>query len=271
MHYRFGIHSILLKNGNALVLFNGNKKTEIYDTVNGTFTFSGRMNQSRSDYTATLLKDGKVLIAGGEGYQPNLSAQEAKNLLGFTFTNYSTELYNPKAQQFKYSANMIAPRQGHTAVLLPNGNVLIAGGMSDTLSKNRKIASALLSSAEIYDTKTDSFKSTGNMITPRLWFSSILLNNGKVLVTGGKGKKNNDILNSAELYDPIGMPLTRLLVGTEGLEEVRCKISDGQIARIIFYVEDDTIFLLHGFIKKTQKTPQKELDLAIKRYKELCK
>lgn len=70
---------------------------------------------------------------------------------------------------------------------------------------------------------------------------------------------------------PIGMPLTRLLVGTEGLEEVRCHISNGQIARIIFYVEDDTIFLLHGFIKKTQKTPQKELDLAIKRYKELCK
>lgn len=70
---------------------------------------------------------------------------------------------------------------------------------------------------------------------------------------------------------PIGMPLTRLLVGTEGLEEVRCKLSDSKIARVIFYVEDDIIFLLHGFIKKTQKTPQKELDLAIKRYKELCK
>ena len=69
---------------------------------------------------------------------------------------------------------------------------------------------------------------------------------------------------------PIGMPLTRILQGTDGLEEIRCKITDG-IARIIFYVEDDTLILLHAFIKKTQKTPQKELDIAIKRYKDLCK
>lgn len=68
---------------------------------------------------------------------------------------------------------------------------------------------------------------------------------------------------------PVGMPLTKALKGTN-LEEVRCKISNG-IARIIFCVEDNTIILLHAFIKKTQKTPQKELDVAIKRYKELCK
>lgn len=70
---------------------------------------------------------------------------------------------------------------------------------------------------------------------------------------------------------PIGMPLTRILHGTEGLEEVRCHISGGQIARIVFYVEDNVMVLLHAFIKKTQKTPQKDLDLAIKRYKDLSK
>ncbi len=69
---------------------------------------------------------------------------------------------------------------------------------------------------------------------------------------------------------PIGMPLTRVLHGTNGLEEIRCKLSNG-IARIIFYVEDDTMILVHAFMKKTQKTPQKDLDLAIKRYKDLCK
>lgn len=68
---------------------------------------------------------------------------------------------------------------------------------------------------------------------------------------------------------PVGMPLTRVLKGTK-LEEVRCKTSNG-IARIIFCVEDNTIILLHAFTTKTQKTPQKELDVAIKRYKELCK
>ena len=69
---------------------------------------------------------------------------------------------------------------------------------------------------------------------------------------------------------PIGMPLTRVLHGTGGLEEVRCNISNG-IARVIFYVEDNTMVLLHAFIKKTQETPKKELDVAIKRYKDLCK
>lgn len=70
---------------------------------------------------------------------------------------------------------------------------------------------------------------------------------------------------------PIGMPLTRVLHNTEGLEEVRSDISNKCIARVIFYVEDNTIFLLHGFVKKDKKTPKKDLDLAIKRYKELCK
>ncbi len=66
------------------------------------------------------------------------------------------------------------------------------------------------------------------------------------------------------------MPLTRVLQGTDGLEEIRCKLLNG-IARIIFYVEDDTMVLLQAFIKKTQKTPQKDLDVAIKRYKELLR
>ncbi len=69
---------------------------------------------------------------------------------------------------------------------------------------------------------------------------------------------------------PIGMPLTRTLQGTGGLEEVRSNIKNG-IARVIFYVEDNKMILLHGFIKKTQATPKKELDLAIKRFKELSK
>ena len=55
-----------------------------------------------------------------------------------------------------------------------------------------------------------------------------------------------------------------------GLEEVRSNVSNG-IARVIFCVEDDTMVLLHAFIKKTQKTPQKDLDVAIKRYKELLR
>ena len=70
---------------------------------------------------------------------------------------------------------------------------------------------------------------------------------------------------------PMGMPLVKTLTNTGALKEIRCNISNRRIVRIIFHVENDTMFLLHGFIKKTQKTPQNDLSLAIKRYNDLCK
>ena len=61
------------------------------------------------------------------------------------------------------------------------------------------------------------------------------------------------------------MPLVRSL--GQGIWEVRSSLSSGRIARVLFYVESDYMVLLHGFMKKTQKTPQQEIDLAIKRMK----
>jgi phage-related protein len=65
-------------------------------------------------------------------------------------------------------------------------------------------------------------------------------------------------------------PIERPLVGTlgHGLWEVRSRLPN-RIARIIFCVEGKTMVLLHGFIKKTQKTPKSELDVAIKRLNQL--
>ncbi|MFA7658098.1 MAG: type II toxin-antitoxin system RelE/ParE family toxin [Candidatus Gastranaerophilaceae bacterium] len=77
-------------------------------------------------------------------------------------------------------------------------------------------------------------------------------------------------IKTIQLGYPLGMPLVRALSNTGGLKEIRCNISNGRIARIIFYVENDIIYLLHGFIKKTQKTPKNDLSLAIKRHKDLC-
>lgn len=65
---------------------------------------------------------------------------------------------------------------------------------------------------------------------------------------------------------PLGMPLVRKLEA--GLWEVRCQIVDG-IARVLFTTQGDKMVLLHGFIKKTQKTPQQDLELARRRAAEL--
>ena len=68
---------------------------------------------------------------------------------------------------------------------------------------------------------------------------------------------------------PIGKPKCSSMKGTGGLYEVRSNISDGRIARVLFVLIENQMVLLHGFIKKTQKTPSKDLNLAIKRMKEV--
>ena len=74
-------------------------------------------------------------------------------------------------------------------------------------------------------------------------------------------------ISTAEFGWPIGMPLCRSLSG--GLWEVRSNLPQGRIARVIFCVAEGRMVLLHGFEKKTQKTPQADLELARKRQKEV--
>ncbi len=80
-------------------------------------------------------------------------------------------------------------------------------------------------------------------------------------------KSIGEDIKTVEYGFPIGMPVCRRL-GSK-LYEVRSNISDKRIARIIFAVEASCMVLLHGFIKKAQKTPKSDIDLAIKRQKEI--
>jgi len=75
-------------------------------------------------------------------------------------------------------------------------------------------------------------------------------------------------IKTVEFGWPVGMPLCRSITGYKDLWEVRSKLTGGRIARVIFYIRDGQMILLHGFIKKTQKTSPNDLDLAIKRKKE---
>lgn len=135
------------------------------------------MTARRAGHTATLLPNGKVLIAGGmTGDGGNLS---------------STEIFDPTTNTFTSSENMTVTRAGHTATLLPNGKVLIAGGYNGDY----------LNSAELYDPATGKFTQIGKMVTPRSDHIATLLNNGKVLLAGGVGV-GWTFLADAELYDP---------------------------------------------------------------------
>ncbi|MGP0063424.1 MAG: Kelch repeat-containing protein, partial [Isosphaeraceae bacterium] len=95
---------------------------------------------------------------------------------------------------FAPTGNLAIARQNHTATLLNNGMVLIAGGTNNSASA--------LASAELYDPATGTFSVTGSMAAPRAYHSATLLNNGMVLVAGGLNADTDLALASAELYDP---------------------------------------------------------------------
>ena len=140
-----------------LLLF-GNHSIAIAQSA-GTFTGTGRMMTPRAGHTATLLTNGKVLIAGGS--------------LGFSELA-TAELYDPDRRIFTPSGDMTTPRSLHTATLLPDGRVLIAGG-------NRSAGpNYSTNSAEIYDPSTGTFAATGDMISDHKCQQANLLGNGKV-------------------------------------------------------------------------------------------
>jgi hypothetical protein len=159
---------------------------ELYDPPAGTFTATGKMTTPRKYHTATLLPDGRVLIAGGTA-DPNANGS---SVLG------SAEIYDPATGAFTAVAGMNVPRMYHTATILNNGKVLIAGGLGLTININDN-----LSDAELYDPLTGFFTTTGKLITPRVNHTAALLPDGTVLVAGGSGYDDGPI-PSIERYDP---------------------------------------------------------------------
>lgn len=82
-------------------------------------------------------------------------------------------------------------------------------------------------------------------------------------------KKVGDDIRTAEFGWPIGMPLCRAMISHKGLWEVRTNLKKGNIARVLFCAHEGEMILLHGFIKKTQRTPKADLDTAMKRMRGL--
>jgi len=190
----------LLQNGKVLIAggYNfGNSNSlptlssaEIYDPVAGTFSTTGSLGTSRTGHSATLLTNGKVLVAGGES-----------TATGFAYTTIaSAELYDPVAGTFSATGSLNTARSA-PAALLTSGQVLCVGG--STLSGG----SAVLSSAEIYDPTAGTFSLTGPLITARSTASATVLQDGTVLVAGGTDN-NNSVLSSAEIYDPTAATFT---------------------------------------------------------------
>jgi len=104
------------------------------------------------------------------------------------------------------------------------------------------------------------FEQANGNLPVRDWLLSLSHEDRKII---------GDDIRTAEFGWPVGMPLCRSIKGQKGLWEIRINLIGGRIARVFFCAYDSNMILLHGFIKKSQKTPDKEIAIAIKRMKGL--
>lgn len=184
--------SVTLGDGSVLIAggidgnFNYLSSAELYNPTTQLFTPLTSMTTARAGHTATLLSNGQVLIAGGvlcnQGNCEQLS---------------SAEIFDPSKQRFRATGNMTTARGSHTATLLNDGTVLLAGGFNGNGQG--------LSSAEIYYPANGKFTATGTMVAARYVHTATLLPGGGVFIAGGRsceGCKSNPAARIAEVYDP---------------------------------------------------------------------
>ncbi len=187
---------------------------DIYDSSTGTFSQTGNMNMPRFSHTATLLSNGKVLIVGGRN---NTGVENASSYLR------SAELYDPVTGTFSYTGDMSISRQVHTATLLQDGKVLITGGAIDW-NTSGGVATDI---AEIYDPTSETFSRTGNLLKGNFFHTAALLDNGKVLISGGI---NSSAYVTDELYDPyMGTFTATGSMSRRRYYHAATKLSDGSV------------------------------------------
>ncbi len=158
----------------------------IFVPATGQWTNTGAMLSKRIGHRATLLSDGEVLVTGGNLATPTSSGAKVNE-------GAMAEIYNPATGKWRLTGAMNQGRSSHTATLLPDGKVLVAGGATNSIMR--------LSSAELYDPKTEQWTKTASMKFVRGSHTATLLTNGLVLVAGGWNESHNFRFD-AELYDP---------------------------------------------------------------------
>ena len=143
------------------------------------WTATGSLLAARHGHSAILLRDGRVLVAGGQG-------SDSRPLS-------SAELYTPSAETWTSTGSMVTPLQSPTASLLRDGRVLIMGTTGERPGAN---------TVELYDPLSGTWTEAGNTTTLRQDYTMTPLADGRVLVAGGSDPSTDKALASAELFDP---------------------------------------------------------------------
>ena len=178
----------------------------MYDPSTDSLADAGALLEGRSEHTATLLSDGRVLVMGGFGPRQNAARME--------MYDPTTQSWSPAGPEF--SSLTVA----HSATLLNEGTVLLAGGIRSGLKVSVH--------ADVYDPATEELTATRPMREERMRHTATLLKDGRVLIVGGSGKPGS--LATAELFDPIARvwSLTRSMAQTRA-SHTATLLNDGRV------------------------------------------
>lgn len=169
------------------------RSAELFEPATLTWARVAEMPAPRAEHSATVLADGGVLLTGGQGSAGRIVAALRDALL-----------YDPSTGAWATVPHLMrTARAAHTATLLPNGDVLIAGG---SVQKEHGGGGRPTTTTERYEPKTKSFIPAASLNAARLAHTATILPDGKVLVVGGlraeDNKRNARAVGSAEVYDP---------------------------------------------------------------------
>ncbi len=188
---RYRLSAVILPSGKVMVI-GDSTLVEIYDPLSGTFTPAGNTLVNHGDgVTATVLNDGRVFIVGGSG-PPNASEFGAQNV---------AEFFDPASGTFSaITATTIQPHGVfHTADLLPDGRVLIVGGLNGS---ETNVNLETDSGAELFDPKGQTFTLVPSLAVNRRRHTTNVLPDGRVLVIGGLASGGNNDIGPIEVFDP---------------------------------------------------------------------
>jgi hypothetical protein len=192
---------------------------EVFDPAVGTFTTAGTMNSQRTDHTATLLANGEVLIAGGwNGHAADAADDPPWDPL-------FVELFDTVRGSFQVAGTMSTTRVGHTATRLPNGQVLLLGGVLAVQNIHTELHPAY---AELYAPTMGTINSLSTTAPPQSKYTTTLLSSGKMLLLGGS--INSIAVDSAELLDPAtGIMTLTTSLSTPRVGHTATLLGDGRV------------------------------------------
>ena len=246
---RDGVASATLNNGE--VLFTGGNNwsdgsgasancAELFDPSTNVLANANPMTTDRDLHTATVLSDGRVLVAGGLTFcSPDCAPTDYHG---------SAELYDPSTGVFTATGAMTDSRYDHTGTLLPDGEILVAGGGNSNPNGNPfSLPGAALPWVDLYDAATAAFTRTGSLHSGRYSHTATFLPNGLTLVTGGNDSSGNAYA-TAELYTPsnpinLGVPQSGDIVFGNVFIEV--ELTD-QLDTAKIYIDGKLLVALSG-------------------------